>query len=118
MGCLCSGITFAPVINTISAGPMVTERNAAQAIVKVLVNASGLNSLPSWASSVNTGMKLTVMTSSAKNSGLPIKTIHQLKDEIESICGGAPNKPEFLDNVIAAIKWVDGTVIDVVKQLA
>jgi len=53
-----------------------------------------------------------------KISGLPIKTIHQLKDEIESICGGKPGKPEFLDNVIAAIKWVDGTVIDVVKQLA
>ncbi len=71
MGCLCSGMTLAPVISTMSAGPMVMERNAAQAMVKVLVKASGLNRRPSCASSVNTGMKLTVMTSRAKNSGLP-----------------------------------------------
>ena len=52
-----------------------------------------------------------------KNSGLPLRTIESLKDEIESICGGAPEKPRFRDNPIAAIKWVDGTVIDIVRQL-
>ena len=53
-----------------------------------------------------------------RNSGLPIKTIGQLKDEIEILCGGKPDRPEFTDNVIAAVKWVDGTVIDIVRQLA
>jgi citrate lyase subunit alpha / citrate CoA-transferase len=53
-----------------------------------------------------------------RNSGLPLKSIHQLKTEIESICGGRPDRPAFTDNVIAAVKWVDGTVIDVVRQLA
>lgn len=52
-----------------------------------------------------------------RNSGLPIRDIHALKSEIEEICGGAPDLPEFTDRVIAAIKWVDGTVIDVVHQL-
>ncbi|MFZ1731245.1 MAG: citrate lyase subunit alpha [Bacteroidota bacterium] len=52
-----------------------------------------------------------------RNSGLPIRTIESLKDEVESICGGAPEKPRFRDNAIAAIKWVDGTVIDIVRQL-
>lgn len=52
----------------------------------------------------------------AKDSGLPIKTIGELKDEAEAICG-KPDKPEFTDRVVAAIKWVDGTVIDVVRQL-
>jgi citrate lyase subunit alpha/citrate CoA-transferase len=52
-----------------------------------------------------------------RNSGLPIRTIESLKDEIESICGGAPEKPRLRDNAIAAIKWVDGTVIDIVRQL-
>ena len=51
-----------------------------------------------------------------KNSGLPIKTIQELKDEAEKICG-KPEKPVFSDEVIAAIKWVDGTVIDVVKKV-
>ncbi len=51
-----------------------------------------------------------------KDSDLPIKTIEELKEEAEAICG-KPKKPEFTDKVIAAIKWVDGTVIDVVRQV-
>jgi citrate lyase subunit alpha / citrate CoA-transferase len=52
-----------------------------------------------------------------RHSGLKIKPIEQLKEEIDRICGGAPDLPVFEENVIAAIKWVDGTVIDVVRQL-
>ncbi|MBI9063052.1 MAG: citrate lyase subunit alpha [Marinilabiliaceae bacterium] len=52
----------------------------------------------------------------AKDSGLPIKTIQELKDEAELICG-KPDKPILTDKIIAAIKWVDGTVIDVVRQV-
>jgi citrate lyase subunit alpha / citrate CoA-transferase len=48
---------------------------------------------------------------------LPIKTIHQIKEEVERLTGGAPQKPELLDNDIAIIKWVDGTVIDSVMQV-
>ena len=51
-----------------------------------------------------------------KDSDLPIKTIHELKEEAEKICG-KPEKPKFTDKVVAAIKWVDGTVIDVVRQI-
>jgi citrate lyase subunit alpha/citrate CoA-transferase len=51
-----------------------------------------------------------------KGSGLPIKTIEQLKAEAEAICG-VPEKINYLDRVVAAIKWVDGTVIDSVRQL-
>jgi citrate lyase subunit alpha / citrate CoA-transferase len=53
---------------------------------------------------------------SVKDSGLPLKTIGELKDEAEKICG-KPDKPEFDDKVVAAVKWVDGTVIDVVRKL-
>ncbi len=51
-----------------------------------------------------------------KNSGLPLKTIHELKEEAEKICG-KPQKVEFEDKIVAAIKWVDGTVIDVVRKV-
>lgn len=51
-----------------------------------------------------------------KGSGLPIVTIRELKEEAERICG-RPEKPEFDDRIVAAIKWVDGTVIDVVRKL-
>ncbi len=51
-----------------------------------------------------------------KSSRLPIKTIQELKDEAERICG-KPKAVEFEEKIIAAIKWVDGTVIDVVRQV-
>jgi citrate lyase subunit alpha/citrate CoA-transferase len=51
-----------------------------------------------------------------KDSGLPLKAIEELKDEAEKICG-KPAKPEFEDKIVAAIKWVDGTVIDVVRKI-
>ncbi len=52
-----------------------------------------------------------------KNSGLPIKTIEELKAEADRICG-IPEAVRTKERVIAAIKWVDGTVIDVVRQVA
>ena len=51
-----------------------------------------------------------------KHTDLPVKSIHELKDEAERICG-KPEKPTFSDKVVAVVKWVDGTVIDVVRQI-
>lgn len=51
-----------------------------------------------------------------KNSGLNIKTIEELKAEAEEICG-VPEKPVFTDEIVAVIKWVDGTVIDSVRKV-
>jgi citrate lyase subunit alpha/citrate CoA-transferase len=53
---------------------------------------------------------------SVRDSGLPLKTIEELKEEAERICG-KPQKPVFEEDIVAAIKWVDGTVIDVVRKL-
>ncbi|MEI6767184.1 MAG: citrate lyase subunit alpha [Bacteroidota bacterium] len=51
-----------------------------------------------------------------KGSRLPIKTIEELKKEAEMICG-VPDKPQFEDEVVAVVKWVDGTVIDSIWKL-
>ena len=48
---------------------------------------------------------------------LPLKSIQQIKQEVERLVGGQPQKPELMDNDVAVIKWVDGTVIDSVKQV-
>ena len=53
-----------------------------------------------------------------KGSSLPIVDIRDLKAEVEDICGGAPAPPKTGEKVVAAIKWVDGTVIDCVKEVA
>ena len=60
--------------------------------------------------------KRTDLIEKAKNSGLPIKTIQELKDEAEKICG-KPEKIDFSDEIVALIKWVDGTVIDAVRKV-
>jgi len=51
-----------------------------------------------------------------KHSSLPIKTIHELKDEAERICG-KPEKAAYTDEIVAVVKWVDGTVIDSVYRI-
>ena len=56
------------------------------------------------------------LINAAKNSDLPIKTIQELKDEAEEICG-KPEKPILGKKIVAAIKWVDGTVIDCVREV-
>lgn len=51
-----------------------------------------------------------------QNAGLPIKTIQELKDLGEKICG-KPEKAEFEDQIVSVVKWVDGTLLDVIKKV-
>ena len=53
-----------------------------------------------------------------RGSGLPIRPIQEIQAEVEKICGGKPAKPRFIDRPVAVVKWVDGTVLDTVWQLA
>lgn len=53
-----------------------------------------------------------------KNSTLPILPIEEIKKQVEQICGGAPVPPKVdKGHVVAAIQWVDGTIIDVVYKV-
>jgi len=49
---------------------------------------------------------------------LPIRSIEGIKQEVETVVGGPPEKPQLLDVPVAVIKWVDGTVLDTVWQVA
>ncbi len=60
--------------------------------------------------------KRTDLLEKAKNTNLPIRTLTELKDEAERTCG-KPEKPELSENIIGVVKWVDGTVIDSIKQV-
>jgi citrate lyase subunit alpha/citrate CoA-transferase len=52
-----------------------------------------------------------------QGSGLPLTTLEELKRQVERICGGAPAKPRLGEKVVAVVKWVDGTVLDSVRQV-
>jgi len=51
-----------------------------------------------------------------KAAGLPVMTIQELHDRAMSITG-EPAPIEFLDKVVGIIRYRDGTVIDVVRQV-
>jgi citrate lyase subunit alpha/citrate CoA-transferase len=52
----------------------------------------------------------------AKDSDLPLRSLEELKEEAEKICG-VPDKPELTDHIVAVVKWVDGTLLDAVRQV-
>ncbi len=52
-----------------------------------------------------------------KGSKLPIRPLHEIKAEVEHICGGKPQRPKRGDRAVAIVKWVDGTVLDTVWQV-
>ena len=47
-----------------------------------------------------------------KKSGLPIRKIEEIKEEVDDMVGAPLGRPEFTDEVVGVVKWVDGTIID------
>ncbi len=52
-----------------------------------------------------------------KGKGLPIKNIRDIQKEVYQMCGGKPQPPKRGKIPVAAVKWVDGTVIDSVWKI-
>lgn len=52
-----------------------------------------------------------------KGSKLPIRPLQDIKNEVERICGGRPQRLKRGDRPVAVVKWVDGTVLDTVWQV-
>lgn len=52
-----------------------------------------------------------------KGSKLPIQPLADIKNQVERICGGKPQKPRRSERPVAIVKWVDGTVLDTIWQI-
>jgi citrate lyase subunit alpha/citrate CoA-transferase len=61
--------------------------------------------------------KRTELEQELVNAGLPVVNIHDLKNEAYRI-SGKPEEPEFTDRIAAVVEYRDGTVIDVVREVA
>jgi len=59
----------------------------------------------------------TDLIDAVKGSKLPIRPIEDIKKEVEDLCGGTPAAPKLGEEIVAAINWVDGTVIDSVRRV-
>jgi citrate lyase subunit alpha/citrate CoA-transferase len=53
-----------------------------------------------------------------KKSGLPIRKIEEIKEEVDDLVGAPLDKPEFTEEVVGVVKWVDGTVIDSIFKVS
>ncbi|MBN2562919.1 MAG: citrate lyase subunit alpha [Phycisphaerae bacterium] len=53
-----------------------------------------------------------------RGSNLPVRPIQDIKNEVEVLLGGPPTPARTGEKVVAAVKWVDGTVLDSVWQVA
>jgi len=51
-----------------------------------------------------------------RGSKLPLRSLAEIKSDVERICGGEPQRPKRGDRPVAIVKWVDGTVLDTVWQ--
>jgi citrate lyase subunit alpha / citrate CoA-transferase len=54
---------------------------------------------------------------SLRATSLPLCSIEKLRAEAEAICGGAPASPTFGARMIGVVTWVDGTLLDSVRQV-
>jgi citrate lyase subunit alpha/citrate CoA-transferase len=51
-------------------------------------------------------------------SGLPIRPLAEIKEEAEALCGGPPEDPTRDGPVVGLVTWVDGTILDTVRQVS
>ncbi|MFH1220839.1 MAG: citrate lyase subunit alpha [Candidatus Eisenbacteria bacterium] len=109
--CLFSGCTILPIPSFRDRIPVlldeVTTLCGPGELVDVIVTERGI--------AINPRRK--DLIDAVKGSDLPIRSIEDIKAEVEDICGGKPDRAKFKDRVVAAIKWVDGTVIDSVREV-
>lgn len=60
--------------------------------------------------------KRTDLMERLKDIDIPVFTIQELKDKVESIVG-VPDKIEYEDKVVAVVEYRDGSIIDVVRKV-
>lgn len=53
-----------------------------------------------------------------RGSPLPLRTLAELKTEADAICGGAPAPARTTERTIGVVSWVDGTMLDSIRQVA
>ncbi len=109
--CLFSRCTILPIPSFRDRIPVIVDRVTTLCgpgeLVDVVVTERGIAINP----------RRTDLLEAARKTDLPLKTIEELKAEVERICGGAPRTPTLGDKVVAVVKWVDGTVLDSIRQV-
>lgn len=59
----------------------------------------------------------TDLREAVRGRDLPIRDIRDIQSEVNQICGGKPRPPRRSGQVVAVVKWVDGTLLDSVWKI-
>jgi citrate lyase subunit alpha/citrate CoA-transferase len=109
--CLFSKCTILPIPSVRDRIPVILDRVTTLCgpgeLVDVIVTERGIAINP----------RRTDLLEAVRGSDLPIRPLADIKAEVDRLCGGAPARPDLGEEVVAAIKWVDGTVIDSVRRV-
>ncbi len=109
--CLASGCTILPIPSFRDRIPVLVDR------VTTLCGPGELIDVVVCERGIAVNPRREDLLARVAGSDLPIRPLAEIKAEVERMCGGPPQPPATGDKVVAAIKWVDGTVIDCVRQV-
>ncbi|MEE9167218.1 MAG: citrate lyase subunit alpha [Candidatus Neomarinimicrobiota bacterium] len=106
--CLFSSCTILPIPSFRNRIPIIVDRVTTLCgpgeLIDVVVTERGI--------AINPVREDLIATT--KNSGLPLRPMEEIKEEVDDLCGGPPQKPSVTEKVIGVTKWVDGTVLDAI----
>jgi len=52
-----------------------------------------------------------------QGKGLPVRSLVELKEEAETLCGGPPEPLELSGDIVGLVTWVDGTILDTLRRV-
>jgi citrate lyase subunit alpha/citrate CoA-transferase len=110
--CLASGCTILALPSFRDRIPVIVDE------VTTLVGPGELIDVVVTERGIAINPRRTDLLEKVRGSGLPIRPIQDIKADVEKICGGKPQKARFVHRPVAVVKWVDGTLLDTVWQLA
>ena len=104
--CLFSKCTILPIPSFRNRIPIIVDK------VTTLVGPGELIDVIVTERGIAINPKRQDLIKATKNSGLKIRKIEDIKQEVDSLVGAPLEKPDFTKEVIGVIKWVDGTILD------
>jgi len=107
----CAGCTIITAPSFRSRIPIVRERvttvSCPGEVVDVVVTERGIAVNP----------RRPDLADRARSAGLPLVDLARLMHDVHAITG-VPDEPAFADRVVALVEWRDGTILDVIRQVA
>ena len=110
--CLSSKCTILPIPSFRNRIPIIVDK------VTTLVGPGELIDVIVTERGIAINPKRKDLIKATKRSGLPIRKIEKIKEEVDDLVGAPLDKPNFTDEVIGVVKWVDGTVLDSIFKIA